>query len=115
MAKRSCDRTTGVVLRGTESLWTHRWRGLDSNFSYAGAVKLVVAPFDAPGCLGRVGSLSEPAPAIGAPRADTNRGFRVADQYLMRSVTWASSSPTAKAASLNRGRLITARIPFDNA
>jgi hypothetical protein len=33
----------------------------------------------------------------------------------MRSVTWASSSLTAKAASLNRGRLITARIPFDNA
>jgi hypothetical protein len=27
MAKRSCDRTTGVVLRGTESLLTHRWRG----------------------------------------------------------------------------------------
>ena len=24
---RSCDRTTGVVLRGTESLLTHRWRG----------------------------------------------------------------------------------------
>ena len=32
------------------------------------------------------------------------------DQYLMQSVTWASSSPTAKAASLNRRRLITARI-----
>ena len=27
MAKRSCDRTTGIVLRGTESLLTHRWRG----------------------------------------------------------------------------------------
>jgi hypothetical protein len=31
MAKRSCDRTTGVVLRGTESLLTHRWREPDSN------------------------------------------------------------------------------------
>ena len=28
----SRDRTTGVVLRGTESLLTHRWRGTDSNF-----------------------------------------------------------------------------------
>src|SRR5215831_21396556 len=27
MAKRSCDRTTRVVVRGTESLWTQRWRG----------------------------------------------------------------------------------------
>jgi len=37
-------------------------------------VKLVVAPFDAPGCLGRVGSRrSDPATAIGAPRADNNR------------------------------------------
>jgi len=41
-------------------------------------VKLVVVPFDAPGCLGRVGSRrNDPATAIGAPRADTNRGFRV--------------------------------------
>jgi len=41
-------------------------------------VKLVVAPFDAPGCVGRVGSRpSDPATAIGAPRADPNRGFRV--------------------------------------
>jgi len=30
---------------GTESLQTPRWRGLDSNFQYAGAVNLVVAPF----------------------------------------------------------------------
>ena len=51
---------------------------MDSNFQYAGAVKLVVVPFDAPGCLGRVASRrSDPATAIGAPRADTNRGFRV--------------------------------------
>ena len=28
---RSCDRTTGVVLRGTESLLTHRWSEGDSN------------------------------------------------------------------------------------
>src|SRR6516162_4001861 len=26
-----CDRTTGAVLRGTESLLTHRWREADSN------------------------------------------------------------------------------------
>src|SRR6516165_11951619 len=26
-----CDRTTGAVLRGTESLLTHRWREPDSN------------------------------------------------------------------------------------
>jgi hypothetical protein len=26
------NRTTGIVLRGTESLLTRRWRGLDSNF-----------------------------------------------------------------------------------
>jgi hypothetical protein len=40
-----CDRTTGAVLRGTESLLTHRWRELDSNFPYAGAMNLVFAPF----------------------------------------------------------------------
>jgi hypothetical protein len=34
--------------RGTESLQTPRWRGLDSNFQYAGAVNLVVAPFMPP-------------------------------------------------------------------
>jgi hypothetical protein len=34
MAKRSCDRTTGVVLRGTESLLTHRWREMDSNHQF---------------------------------------------------------------------------------
>ena len=28
--------------RGTESLQTRRWRGLDSNFQYAGAVNLIV-------------------------------------------------------------------------
>ena len=27
---------------------THRWRGLDSNFQYAGAVNLVVAPYRPP-------------------------------------------------------------------
>ena len=40
---------------------------------------LVVVPFDAPGCLGRVGSrlgMTLP-PRFGAPRADTNPGFRV--------------------------------------
>jgi hypothetical protein len=53
MAKRSCDRTTGVVLRGTESLLTHRWRGqsranssLDSMHSeqVLGDNTLVLAP-----------------------------------------------------------------------
>jgi hypothetical protein len=34
--------------RGTESLQTRRWRELDSNFQYAGAVNLVVAPFMPP-------------------------------------------------------------------
>ena len=58
---------------------THRWRGLDSNFQYAGGVKLVVVPLT-PGCLGRVGSRrNDPATAIGAPRVDTIRpGGRMA-------------------------------------
>src|SRR6516162_9504782 len=30
----TCDRTTGVVLRGTESLLTRRWRETDSKFQY---------------------------------------------------------------------------------
>jgi hypothetical protein len=33
-AKGSCDRTTGAVFRGTESLLTHRWRELDSNHRF---------------------------------------------------------------------------------
>jgi hypothetical protein len=62
-------------------------------------VKLVVVPFDAPGFLGGFGSRrNDPATAIGAPRADTNRGFRVSDQYLMRRVTWASSLPVGQRA-----------------
>ena len=36
---------------------TYRWRGLDSNFQYAEAVKLVVAAFSCADCLGRVGVL----------------------------------------------------------
>jgi hypothetical protein len=58
---------------------TLRWRGLDSNFQYAGGVKLVVVPLT-PGCLGRVGSRrNDPATAIGAPRIDTIRpGGRMA-------------------------------------
>jgi hypothetical protein len=40
----SGDRTTGAVFGGTESLLTQRWRGLDSNFQYAGAVNLIVTP-----------------------------------------------------------------------
>jgi hypothetical protein len=37
-AKRSYDRTTGAVLRGTESLLTHRWRGTDSNLRFRDAL-----------------------------------------------------------------------------
>ena len=39
MAKRSCDRATGVVLRGTESSLTLRWREPDSNLYGAFPVK----------------------------------------------------------------------------
>src|SRR5271163_3383436 len=34
IANRSCDRTAGVVLWGTESLPTHRWREMDSSFRF---------------------------------------------------------------------------------
>ena len=37
-------------------MWTLCWRGMDSNFQYAEAVKLVIAPFSCAGCLGRVGA-----------------------------------------------------------
>ena len=30
------NRTTGIVLRETESLLTHRWREMDSNYWYRG-------------------------------------------------------------------------------
>ena len=33
-AKGSCDRTTGAVVRGTESLLTLRWSGMDSNVQF---------------------------------------------------------------------------------
>jgi len=33
------EATTGVVLRGTESLLTHRWREMDSIFQYASSVR----------------------------------------------------------------------------
>ena len=52
--------TKGVCSRrrpGTESSLTLSWRGVDSNFQYAEAVKLVVAPFSCADCFGRV---SEP-------------------------------------------------------
>jgi hypothetical protein len=41
---------------GTESSLTLSWRGVDSNFQYAEAIKLVVAPFSCADCLGRVGA-----------------------------------------------------------
>src|SRR6516164_8402106 len=34
-AVREAPLTARISLRGTESLLTHRWRGLDSNFQYA--------------------------------------------------------------------------------
>src|ERR1700746_2824356 len=57
---RGCNRSDGSKTppsRGTESSVTLRWRGLDSNFQYAEAVKLVVAAFSCADCLGRVGVL----------------------------------------------------------
>jgi hypothetical protein len=66
--------------------------------------------------LGRVGSRwSDPATRSALREQIPIAVSELSDQYLIRSVMWASSSLTAKAASLNRGRLITARIPFDNA
>src|SRR5215475_12937545 len=60
----SIDVSDEIAILAARPIASLRWRGLDSNFSYAGAVKLVVALFDAPGCLGRVGSRpSEPAAA----------------------------------------------------
>ena len=74
----SIDVSDEIAILAARPIASLCWRGLDSNFSYAGAGKPVVAPFEAPSCLGRVGSRpSDPATAIGAPRADTNRGFRV--------------------------------------
>ena len=51
VCRRRHQQTMGVVLRGTESLLTRCWREMDSNFQYAGAVNLFVAPFVVPGCL----------------------------------------------------------------
>jgi len=45
VCRRRHQQTMGVVLRGTESLLTRCWREMDSNFQYAGAVNLFVAPF----------------------------------------------------------------------
>jgi hypothetical protein len=42
---------------GTESSMTLSWRGVDSNFQYAEAVKLLVGAFSCADCLGRVGVL----------------------------------------------------------
>ena len=39
---------------GTESLWTLCWRGMDSNFQYAGAVNLIVASLFSPRAFHRV-------------------------------------------------------------
>ena len=89
---------------------------MDSNFQYAGAVKLVVAPVDAPGCLGRVGSRrSDPATATGAPRADTHRVFRVgrsifdAKRHMGVFVADSKGSVAEPTAADHRA------YPFDNA
>ena len=73
-------------------------------------------PSSSPVCLGGVGSRwSDPATRSALREQIPIAVSELSDQYLMQRVTWASSSLTAKAASPNRGRLITARIPFDNA
>jgi CRP-like cAMP-binding protein len=54
-------------------------------------------------CFGRVGSRwSDPATRSALREQMPIAVSELADQYLMRSVTWASSALTAKAASLNR-------------
>jgi IS66 Orf2 like protein len=42
--------------RGRRSFLTQRWRGMDSNFQYAGAVNLIVALFCNPRAFHRVGA-----------------------------------------------------------
>ena len=53
-------------------LLTLRWRGMDSNFQYAGAVNLFVAPFVVPGCL-----KSPPATRSRRKRQGPFQGLRV--------------------------------------
>jgi hypothetical protein len=48
------SRVIPVRRSGTESSQTLRWRGLDSNFQYAGAVNLIVALFCSPRAFHRV-------------------------------------------------------------
>src|SRR6516164_1789832 len=40
-----CTLPMGSCEAGTDGSWTLRWREMDSNFQYAGAVNLVVGPF----------------------------------------------------------------------
>ena len=57
---------------GTNGSWTLRWREMDSNFQYAGAVNLFVAPFVVPGCL-----KSPPATRSRRKRQGPFQGLRV--------------------------------------
>src|SRR6516162_6212410 len=72
VCRRRHQQTMGVVLRGTESLLTLCWREMDSNFQYAGAVNLFVAPFVVPGCL-----KSPPATRSRRKRQGPFQGLRV--------------------------------------
>jgi hypothetical protein len=49
---------------------TLSWRGMDSNFQYAEAVKLVIATFSCAGCLGRVGVLRFSSFSMSGKRID---------------------------------------------
>jgi hypothetical protein len=44
------------VAPGPKVGMTRRWSGMDSNFQYAEAVKLLVGAFSCVDCLGRVGA-----------------------------------------------------------
>jgi hypothetical protein len=69
----NCSDSILFVSGGTESSQTLRWRGVDSNFQYAEAVKLVV-PFSCADCLGRVGVLRFSSFFIVIDRLGQDRG-----------------------------------------
>src|SRR6516165_6565602 len=67
--------------------------------------------FDAPSCLGRVGSRrSDPATAIGAPRADTNRGFRVGRSIFDATHAGVFVVPVAPAKAMVLPRWLQGRL-----
>ena len=67
-----CTLPMGSCEEGTDGSWTLRWREMDSNFQYAGAVNLFVAPFVVPGCL-----KSPPATRSRRKRQGPFQGLRV--------------------------------------